>query len=112
MYEDAGGSNFYRLEDIKYLHENARVKPRVVQNQFYSESGYDVEIRAFYLENDIEYQSFWTLTANPDAVGSRPVRDVARRSGLSPEGVCRDFRKFFTPLCSEMDYLGGVQNLN
>merc|ERR1719291_80496 len=87
LAKQIGVSNFYRLEDIQYLYENARVKPKVVQNRFYSESGHDVEIRAFCKENGIEYQSFWTLTANPRAVRSQPVQDIARRNGLSPEGV-------------------------
>jgi len=87
LVKQIGISNVYRLEDVEYLFDNARVKPKVVQNRFYADSQHDVNIRAFCKEHDIEYQSFWTLTANPHAVRSQPVLDVARRSGLSPEGV-------------------------
>mmetsp|Transcript_33132 Transcript_33132/g.68110 ORF Transcript_33132/g.68110 Transcript_33132/m.68110 type:complete len:83 (+) Transcript_33132:266-514(+) len=52
-----GISNFYRVEDVKFAYEQARIKPKVVQNRFYSDSGHDVEIRKFCQEHDIEYQS-------------------------------------------------------
>ena len=52
-----GMSNFYKLEDIEWAYDHSRIKPKVVQNRFYAESGHDVEIRAFCKEHDIEYQS-------------------------------------------------------
>ena len=52
-----GVSNFYRLEDVRWLYDHARIKPKVVQNRFYADSGHDVAIRAFCKEHDIEYQS-------------------------------------------------------
>jgi diketogulonate reductase-like aldo/keto reductase len=52
-----GIANFYRLEDVKWAYDNARIKPKVVQNRFYADSGHDVGIRAFCKEHDIEYQS-------------------------------------------------------
>jgi hypothetical protein len=48
------------------LFSAARIKPAVLQNRFYKETGYDAELRAFFREHRIRYQSFWTLTANPD----------------------------------------------
>ena len=38
-------------------------------------------------EHDIEYQSFWTLTANPDAYRHPDAIELAKRKGLSPERV-------------------------
>lgn len=52
-----GISNFYRLEDVQWAYEHARIKPKVVQNRFYADSGHDVGIREFCQEHDIEYQS-------------------------------------------------------
>ena len=52
-----GLSNFYRLEDVVWAYDNARIKPAVIQNRFYKDSGHDVKIRAFCKEKDIEYQS-------------------------------------------------------
>ncbi|KAL7467825.1 hypothetical protein ACHAXS_008063 [Conticribra weissflogii] len=82
-----GISNFYRVEDVKFAYEQARIKPKVVQNRFYSDSGHDVEIRRFCQEHDIEYQSFWTLTANPKAYRHPAALQLAKKKGLSPEGL-------------------------
>jgi diketogulonate reductase-like aldo/keto reductase len=82
-----GLSNFYRLEDIVYAYDNARIKPKVVQNRFYAQSGHDVEIREFCKNNDIEYQSFWTLTGNPDAFNHQAAQELAKQKNLSPEAV-------------------------
>ena len=68
---DAGGvrqlgiSNCYDLAALERLWSDSRIKPAVVQNRFYAETGYDREIRAFCAKKQIVYQSFWTLTANP-----------------------------------------------
>ena len=45
---------------------DARVKPAVLQNRFYADSGYDVELRRFCDVHGVVYQSFWTLTGNRD----------------------------------------------
>lgn len=82
-----GISNFYRLEDLQWAYDHSRVKPKVVQNRFYADSGHDVEIRAFCKEHDIEYQSFWTLTANPDAYRHQAALDLAEEKKLTPEGL-------------------------
>lgn len=83
-----GISNFYRLEDVVWAYDNARIKFKVVQNRFYADSGHDSQIRAFCKEHDIEYQSFWTLTANPDSYRHEAALALAKRKGLSsPEGL-------------------------
>ena len=51
-----GIANFYRLEDVEWAYALSRIKPKVVQNRFYADSGHGVEIRAFCTEHDIEYQ--------------------------------------------------------
>lgn len=53
---------------LHQLYRMAKVKPAVVQNRFYGEAGYDIKVRKFCSENSVIYQSFWTLTANPDIV--------------------------------------------
>lgn len=60
-----------------------KIKPAVVQNRFYPDEDYDVELRAFARENDIMYQSFWTLTANPELINSEPVQDLSEKAGIS-----------------------------
>lgn len=66
-----GISNCYDLELLKRLHADAEVKPAVVQNRFYAESGYDSALRLWCNEQSIVYQSFWSLSANPQLLGSR-----------------------------------------
>ncbi|KAL7547198.1 hypothetical protein ACHAWF_010513 [Thalassiosira exigua] len=82
-----GISNVYRLEDVQWAFDHSRIKPKVVQNRFYDDSGHDVEIRAFCKEHDIEYQSFWTLTANHEAYRHPAALEIAAKKGLSPEGL-------------------------
>uniref|UniRef100_A0A8H7TP15 NADP-dependent oxidoreductase domain-containing protein n=1 Tax=Bionectria ochroleuca TaxID=29856 RepID=A0A8H7TP15_BIOOC len=53
------------LDTLKMLHEQAQVKPAVVQNRFYNGTAYEVELREFCNSRGIIFQSFWTLSANP-----------------------------------------------
>jgi diketogulonate reductase-like aldo/keto reductase len=82
-----GISNIYDLDELKQLYEKATVKPSYVQNRFYATSQYDKGIRAFCKEHGIQYQSFWTLTANPHAVNSEYVKKIARERSLTTEQV-------------------------
>jgi diketogulonate reductase-like aldo/keto reductase len=92
-----GISNCYSAEYLAALHRAVRIKPAVVQNRFYSDTGYDREVRAFCKQHGIIYQSFWTLSANPQLLASQPVLALAahyRRTAaqilfryLSHEGV-------------------------
>jgi len=66
-----GISNCYDLELLVRLYEDAVIKPAVVQNRFYDQSGYDIELRQWCSQKGIVYQSFWSLTANPNILGSR-----------------------------------------
>jgi diketogulonate reductase-like aldo/keto reductase len=74
-----GISNCYDLSVLKDLHRGASVKPAVVQNRFYAETDYDVEIRAFCREHGIIYQSFWTLTANPHLLDDERIVRLAAK---------------------------------
>lgn len=74
-----GISNIYDLQILKDLYEIASIKPSVVQNRFYQESGYDKEIRSFCKKNNIIYQSFWTLTANPHILQSAELIALSQK---------------------------------
>jgi diketogulonate reductase-like aldo/keto reductase len=56
----------------------ASLKPAVVQNRFYRETAYEVDLRAFCRSKGIVFQSFWTITANKPLVQSPPVVKVAQ----------------------------------
>jgi len=72
-----GISNCYDLRQFEQLYRNAVIKPAVIQNRFYAETGYDRAIRDFCREHRIIYQSFWTLTANPHVVAHPTLQRLA-----------------------------------
>jgi len=72
-----GISNCYSRTDLERLYETARIKPAVIQNRFYAETNYDRDIRAFCDQNQIIYQSFWTLSANPHLLSHKTITALA-----------------------------------
>jgi diketogulonate reductase-like aldo/keto reductase len=82
-----GISNCYDPHLLSTLYRAARIKPSVVQNRFYRETGYDREIRTFCRDQRISYQSFWTLTANPHLLAHRDVLGLAARHAATPAQV-------------------------
>ncbi len=74
-----GISNCYDVRVIRSLHADANVKPAVIQNRFYQETGYDADLRQWCSNHGIIYQSFWTLTANPHILSSNSVRTIAQK---------------------------------
>jgi len=82
-----GISNCYRLGALQALWGAARVKPTVVQNRFHAETHYDRELREFCRAQQISYQSFWTLTANPHLLAHATVAGLASLWGRTPEQV-------------------------
>jgi diketogulonate reductase-like aldo/keto reductase len=84
VVRELGISNCYELELLETLYAAARVKPLVVQNRFYAQTGYDREIRAFCRAHGMVYQSFWTLTANPEMLSEPRLRELGQRYGVTP----------------------------
>lgn len=82
-----GISNCYTLAQLEHLYETARVKPAIVQNRFYAQTGYDHDLRAFCRKHRILYQSFWTLTANPQILAHPTVQRLAARFRHTPAQV-------------------------
>lgn len=82
-----GISNCYEPRELLELWQAARVKPTVVQNRFYRDTGYDGEIRAFCRQHGIRYQSFWTLTANPHLLAHAHVQSLAARHSVTPAQI-------------------------
>jgi diketogulonate reductase-like aldo/keto reductase len=69
------------------LHQGSRVKPAFVQNRCYAINGWDADIRAFCVQNEIVYQGFSLLTANARELGSAPVTRAAQRTGRTAAQV-------------------------
>jgi len=80
-----GISNIYDSEKFQILYNEARIKPWVVQNRLYAESNFDTELRSFLKEHGVKYQSFWTLTANRNALATAEVKELAQAKGLTPQ---------------------------
>lgn len=61
------------------LVRTVKIKPSFVQNRCFAARGWDHVVRTFCQENDIVYQGFSLLTANPDVVMSVVVNGLAAR---------------------------------
>ncbi|HTB86662.1 MAG TPA: aldo/keto reductase [Steroidobacteraceae bacterium] len=82
-----GISNCYRLDDLESLYESARIKPAVVQNRFYADTNYDRDIRAYCGQQKIIYQSFWTLSANPQLLAHDSIGAPAATHKRTPAQI-------------------------
>jgi len=82
-----GISNCYSPASLEMLYQVAKVKPAVVQNRFYAETGYDREVREFCRRREILYQSFWTLTANPQLLAHGNVAILAAKYARTPAQI-------------------------
>jgi diketogulonate reductase-like aldo/keto reductase len=82
-----GISNFYDVSAFKSFFESVKVKPAVLQNRFFIQTAYDRELRLFCKENNIVYQSFWTLSANPHILQSSVFDAIASAKKKTPEQI-------------------------
>ena len=74
-----GISNCYNSKQLQLLYHNAIVKPAVIQNRFYAQTQYDRTIRDFCQQERIIYQSFWTLTGNPEVLAQATLKLLAAK---------------------------------
>ncbi len=74
-----GISNCYDPQQLEFLYRNVKVKPAVIQNRFYADTKYDRTIRDFCQQQQIIYQSFWTLTANPKVLAHVTFQTLATK---------------------------------
>ena len=74
-----GFSNCYDLQQLQLLYDHATIKPAVIQNRFYAKTGYDRDIRDFCKQQRIIFQSFWTLTGNPDVLAHATLQALATK---------------------------------
>jgi diketogulonate reductase-like aldo/keto reductase len=74
-----GISNCYVLAELQCLYLASRIKPAVLQNRFCADNRYDREIRVYCNQTQIIYQSFWTLSANPDLLMHKTMTALASK---------------------------------
>eukprot|EP01112_Ceratiomyxa_fruticulosa_P014099 TRINITY_DN4015_c0_g1_i1.p1 TRINITY_DN4015_c0_g1~~TRINITY_DN4015_c0_g1_i1.p1 ORF type:complete len:285 (-),score=51.85 TRINITY_DN4015_c0_g1_i1:189-1043(-) len=87
LVKQLGISNVFSLSELKTIWDGAKIKPAVVQNRFSPDTKYDEEIRKFCMENDVHYQSFWTLTANGHILQSPEVTELAKKYECTREQI-------------------------
>lgn len=82
-----GISNCYSLELLKSLFTKSNIKPAVIQNRFYRDTGYDASLREWCSGHSILYQSFWTLTANPHILASSLIESLTTTYQKTPPQI-------------------------
>lgn len=88
---ELGISNCYELDLLKALYAEAEVKPSIIQNRFYRETGYDLDLRRWCTDHGVIYQSFWTLTANTHVLTNGVMQTMAYKYGKT---VCQVFFRY------------------
>jgi len=69
------------LEQLQRLYQDARVRPRFVQNRCFAVQGWDHGVRQFCTANGIAYQGFSLLTANRHVLADAALQKIAQRHG-------------------------------
>jgi diketogulonate reductase-like aldo/keto reductase len=71
------------LEQLRLLHQSARVSPLFVQNRCYAIRQWDKDVRTFCAGNGMIYQGFSLLTANRALLARREMDEIAIRHNRS-----------------------------
>ena len=77
-----GVSNF-SFQQLEGLCQDARIRPRFVQNRCYAIRGWDRRVREFCAANEVVYQGFSLLTANRELVTRPELARIAQSHGRS-----------------------------
>jgi diketogulonate reductase-like aldo/keto reductase len=75
------------LDQLQRLCQQARVRPRFVQNRCYAARGWDRRVREFCAANGLVYQGFSLLTANREALARPELARIAERHGRTVNQV-------------------------
>lgn len=87
------GISNVNLPQLKELNEKAQVKPRYAQIRCYARLGWNRDIRSYCRENNIIFQGFSLLTANPEALNSAFVRKLAEKHDATPAQIIFAFTR-------------------
>jgi len=79
-----GISNCYKLETLSDLYDRSRIKPTILQNHLRT-TEFDPKLLKFTRDHKMQYQAFWTLTANSNHLQKNEIKDFASAKGLSPQ---------------------------
>ncbi|KAL7541559.1 hypothetical protein ACHAXR_011592 [Thalassiosira sp. AJA248-18] len=100
-----GISNCYDRLKFEQLYDKATIKPTVLQNRFYKDSNFDIELRSMCKSLGVQYQSFWTLSANRHVFTNPDWKHIANEKGLTPQTLMYAFMMTLghTPLSGTKD---------
>ncbi|KAH8107726.1 Aldo/keto reductase [Cristinia sonorae] len=82
-----GISNVYDVDVLETLHRDAGRMVEVVQNRWYERNNWDHTVVAYCKQNNIQYQSFWTLTGSPKLLANPAVLGLAERLTCTPAQI-------------------------
>lgn len=68
-------------DQLRAVCQDARIRPRFVQNRCYASRGWDRQVREFCAANGIVYQGFSLLTANREVLAHPELARMGRRYG-------------------------------
>ncbi|KIM69672.1 hypothetical protein SCLCIDRAFT_1208170 [Scleroderma citrinum Foug A] len=80
-----GISNVYDVRVLVALGQLRKVQ--IVQNRWYEGNNWDREVWRYCRDNDIEYQSFWTLTGSPGLLAHPAVPMAANTLDVTPAQI-------------------------
>jgi diketogulonate reductase-like aldo/keto reductase len=75
------------IDQLDELCNEARVKPRFVQNRCFAVTGWDRDVRQFCAANGIIYQGFSLLTANREVLAHAELARLAAKYGRPPSQI-------------------------
>jgi diketogulonate reductase-like aldo/keto reductase len=81
------GISNVNAHQLSELCAKVTTKPMMVQNRCYASAGWDMEVRQICLDNDIIYQGFSLLTANPQVLADSEVRALAKKYNTGPAQI-------------------------
>ncbi len=87
------GISNVNLKQLEMLVAESEIKPSFVQNRCYANRGWDLGVREFCQRNNIHYQGFSLLTANPEIVQSPELAMLANKYKVESEQIIFRFSK-------------------
>lgn len=81
------GISNVNLSQLELLMNISKIKPMVVQNRCFAKQGWDKAVREFCKNNNIMYQGFSLLTANPGIWQHKKVKAIADQLQKTPAQI-------------------------
>lgn len=99
------GISNVNAQQTQELVNRAKIKPMVVQNRCFARLGWDKAVREICRQNQMMYQGFSLLTANPEVLEDPLVETIAKRLKATNEQVIFAFARQMgmTPLTGTTD---------